>query len=105
LEIDNKLKTLTSLLNINTEKRFRTEDLQNGIDTIWKTINTSRGKISDIIINRLSNIITKLAIVLDAYKANMIKFDNFKVYIEREKLINHLIEIGEIIITEKVLVQ
>ena len=103
MDIDNNLKTLTSLLVIKAENSFNVEDIQLGIDKIWKELENSRGKINDITINRLSSIITKLAIVLDAYKANMIKFDNFKVYIEREKVVNDLLEIGEMILEKAIL--
>lgn len=98
MDIDDKLKTLINLLSIKTENGFKPDDIQSYIDNVWVIINSSGGKISDLIINKLCKIITKLSIILDAYKANMIKFDNFKVYIEREKVINDLAEIDSYLI-------
>jgi len=81
------------MLNVKIEDKFNSDKLQNIIDTAWQIIDNSRGKVNDVLLNKLSEILTKISIVLDAYKANMIKFDNLKVYIEREQLINSLNEI------------
>ncbi|MHA1410755.1 MAG: hypothetical protein ACTSQY_10700 [Candidatus Odinarchaeia archaeon] len=93
MNIGDNLKTMTSMLNVKIEDKFNSDKLQNIIDTAWQIIDNSRGKVNDVLLNKLSEILTKISIVLDAYKANMIKFDNLKVYIEREQLINSLNEI------------
>ena len=97
LEINNMINKILSTLSYQSEEGFNIEDVQKGIDKIWVLVDRLRGKISDVILSKLTKVVTKLSIIVDAYNANMIKFENFKVYLEREKIINDLTNIALVI--------
>ena len=91
------INKILSMLSYPTEEKFNIESVQKDIDKIWVLVDRLRGKISDVILSKLTRIVTKLSIIVDAYNANMIKFENFKVYLEREKIINDLTDIALVI--------
>ncbi|MHA1836270.1 MAG: hypothetical protein ACTSYQ_05050 [Candidatus Odinarchaeia archaeon] len=101
MNIDIRLNQIKSLISMEKEESFNPQDLQNQIDLIWLILDNLRGKVNDVVLNKLCNLITKISIILDAYKAKMIKFENFRVYVEREKLISDLSEITKIITAER----
>jgi len=95
LSIDLELKQISSILGIGDEKKFQADELQNHIDKVWQILNNKQRVINDITLNRICNLITKLAIILDAYKAKMLRFESLKLYIEKEGLAAHLLELSK----------
>lgn len=98
MDIDSELRQISSILGTCNEEAFRIEDLQTHIDRVWQIIDKNKRSINDIVLNKICSMMTKLAIVIDAYKAKMIRFENLKVYIEREKLANNLVDISKTVI-------
>lgn len=95
MSIDLELKQISSILGIGDEKKFQADELQNHIDKVWQILNNKQRVINDITLNRICNLITKLAIILDAYKAKMLRFESLKLYIEKEGLAAHLLELSK----------
>ncbi|MEM2109306.1 MAG: hypothetical protein QW327_02335 [Candidatus Odinarchaeota archaeon] len=95
MSIDLELKQISSMLGIGDEEEFRVDELQNHIDRVWQIINNKQRDINDIILNHLCNLVTKLAIIVDAYRAKMVRFESLKVYVEKEGLAARLLELSK----------
>ncbi|WEU40383.1 MAG: hypothetical protein OdinLCB4_000155 [Candidatus Odinarchaeum yellowstonii] len=95
MSIDVELKHISSIISTTEEGKFKVDEIQNHIDKVWQIINNKRRVLNDIMINRICKVITKLAIIVDAYKARMVRFESLKLYIEKEGLATDLIELSQ----------
>ncbi len=64
------------------------------LNKAWTVIDQARGTVSDPIISRICEALTKLAVVLDAYNAKMINLDAFVSYVKSEEIPNSLNELA-----------
>ncbi len=95
MSVNIELERISSILAITDEGKFKADEIQNRIDKIWQIVNSKKRVINDIVLNKICRVVTKLAIIVDAYKAKMIKFENLKLYIEREGIAADLIELSQ----------
>ncbi len=95
MSIDVELKHISSILATSEEEKFKADEIQVHIDKVWQIINNKKRMVNVILLNKICNVVTKLAIIVDAYKARMVRFENLKLYIEREGVAADLIELSK----------
>lgn len=94
-------KSLNILIDI-SKNPGETEEVRNNLrklaqflNEIWEKIDSIRGKISDLTINKLYENLTKLTVAVDAFLSGMISYSSLKNYLVKEELYHKLTHIVE----------
>ncbi|MFX1486191.1 MAG: hypothetical protein ACFFBS_03645 [Promethearchaeota archaeon] len=87
-------KVLEDIALILSNDNLSVNKTSDALNKAWTVIDQARGAVSDPIISRICEALTKLAVVLDAYNAKMINLDAFVGYVKSEEIPNSLNELA-----------
>ncbi|MHA1238088.1 MAG: hypothetical protein ACTSSJ_02360 [Candidatus Odinarchaeia archaeon] len=72
--------------NMKEDTEINAKEISDIITKIWEHIDDLRGKISDLIVSKLSENLTKLTVAIDAFISGMISYSNLRGYVLKEEL-------------------
>ncbi|MFX0097573.1 MAG: hypothetical protein ACFE7E_07420 [Candidatus Hodarchaeota archaeon] len=87
-------KVLEDIASVLGKDNLSVDKTSDALNKAWTVIDQARGIVSDPVISRICEALTKLAVVLDAYNAKMINLDAFVNYIKSEEIPTNLNELA-----------